>query len=230
MAPKDDRAQRKKSTDDDAVEGGILLTAMEAQADKRVLKLLRKALYPQPLLDKLNEISTGIENLTAQLLTKDTVIAELQKKVYVLEESADAAEQYTRRSNLVFHGFGEINGGNEDTDAKIIALINDEMDIVTPLQIGDIARSHRLGTTRRTQQTNHRTLHVGQSQRLCLPGPRQPETLQQTASRLGRVHQRRPDGTTGQDGVRLSATEEREAYHGHVDATEKSQSRTLTTR
>ena len=44
-------------------------------------------------------------------------------------------EQYTRRSNLVFHGFGEINGGNEDTDAKIIVLVNDVMDIGPPLQI-----------------------------------------------------------------------------------------------
>ena len=68
--------------------------------------------------------------------------------MFALEESADAMEQYTRRSNLVFHGFSEINGGNEDMDAKIIALVNDEMDIGTPLQIGDIARSHRLGTTR----------------------------------------------------------------------------------
>ena len=149
MPPKADRTQRKKSTDDDAGEGeDIILTVMEALTDERVLKLLRKALYPQPLLDKLDAMNTRIEKLTAQLLTKDTVIAELQKNVCALEESADAVEQYTRRSNLVFHGFGEINGGNEDTDAKIIALVNDKMDIGTPLQIGDIARSHRLGTTR----------------------------------------------------------------------------------
>ena len=82
MPPKADRTQRKKSTDDDAGEGeDIILTVMEALTDERVLKLLRKALYPQPVLDKLDEMNTRIENLTAQLLTKDTVKVCVQKKV-----------------------------------------------------------------------------------------------------------------------------------------------------
>ena len=100
-------------------------------------------------------------------------------------------EQYTRRSNLVFHGFGEINGGNEDTDAKIIVLVNDVMDIGPPLQIGDIARSHRLVTTRPGARGRPIVVRFTSDRvRDCLPGPRQPETLQQTALRLARVYQR----------------------------------------
>ena len=54
-------------------------------------------------------------------------------------------EQYTRRLNLVFSGFAEFARG-EDTDAKIMVLVNDEMDLA--LQPADIARSHQLGAPR----------------------------------------------------------------------------------
>ena len=50
-------------------------------------------------------MNTRVDGLTAQLTTKDNKIAALEKRVEELEESADRAEQYSRRSNLLFNGF-----------------------------------------------------------------------------------------------------------------------------
>ena len=60
MAPnKPDRGQRKKSADDDIgeAEDGTILHVMEALTDDRVLKLLTKALYRQPLIEKIDLMS-----------------------------------------------------------------------------------------------------------------------------------------------------------------------------
>ena len=104
----------------------IVIRVMEAVADERVIKLLQKALYPKPLMDKFNETNTRIDGLTAQLTAKDNDIAALQKRVEELEESADRAEQYSRRSNLLFSGFKETGGGaTENTDGQIISLVNE---------------------------------------------------------------------------------------------------------
>ena len=61
-----------------------------------------------------------------------------------LEEQADRTEQYTRRSNLLFSGLPE-TGVGEDTEEKILAVINDKMEMRPPPTSSDIARSHRLG-------------------------------------------------------------------------------------
>ena len=97
---------RTRSADGDmGDDDDIVIRVMEAVADERVIKLLQKALYPKPLMDKFTEMNTRIDGLTAQLTAKDNDIAALQKRVEELEESADRAEQYSRRSNLLFSGF-----------------------------------------------------------------------------------------------------------------------------
>ena len=125
----------------------IVIRIMEALTDERILRLLRKALYPQDLFDKLDQMSARIDDMMTQLTIKDNKIDELEKRIEVLEECADRTEQYTRRSNLVFSGFAESIQG-ENTDDKIIALVNGEMKLAPPLQLTDIARSHRLGAPR----------------------------------------------------------------------------------
>ena len=141
---------RTRSADGDmGDDDDIVIRVMEAVADERVIKLLQKALYPKPLMDKFTEMNTRIDGLTAQLTAKDNDIAALQKRVDELEESADRAEQYSRRSNLLFSGFKETGGGaTENTDGQIISLVNDAMKLSPPLKAHDIARSHRLGAPR----------------------------------------------------------------------------------
>ena len=66
----------------------------------------------------------------------------------MLEESADRTEQYSRRSNLLFSGFNKEPEESENTDGRIITLVNDAMKFTPPLQAHDIARSHRLEAPR----------------------------------------------------------------------------------
>ena len=131
---------RTRSADGDmGDDDDIVIRVMEAVADERVIKLLQKALYPKPLMDKFTEMNTRIDGLTAQLTAKDNDIAALQKRVEELEESADRAEQYSRRSNLLFSGFKETGGGaTENTDGQIISLVNDAMKLSPPLQATDL--------------------------------------------------------------------------------------------
>ena len=86
-----------------------------------------------------------IEALTKTISEKDARIQQLERKVDTIEQEMDRLEQYTRRSNLVFRGIAE-TGQGENTDAKILSLVNSE---ITPaLALSDIARSHRLGKKR----------------------------------------------------------------------------------
>ena len=141
------KPHRKKSAEGDMGEGDdIVLRVMEAVADERVIQLLQKAPYPQMLLDNFAEMNTRIDCLTAQLTAKDNIAA-LEKRVEELEESVDRTEQYSRRSNLLFNGFKE-TGDTENTDDRIISLVNDAMKLIPPLQAHDIARSHRIGGPR----------------------------------------------------------------------------------
>ena len=104
----------------------------------------QKAFYPQLLLDKFNKMNAHIGGLTAQLTSKDEKIPDLEERVEKLEESADRTEQYSRRSNLLFSGFEE-SGKGENSDGKIITLVNDALKLTPYKQAHDIARSQRLG-------------------------------------------------------------------------------------
>ena len=126
---------------------GIVLRVIEALTDERILSLLKKALYPQPLDDKIERMNTTIESFTKTIRERDARIEQLERKVDTIEQEVDRLEQYTRRSNLVFRGFAE-TGQGENTDAKIISLVNNEMKITPALALSDIARSHRLGKMR----------------------------------------------------------------------------------
>ena len=127
-----------------------VIRAMEAVADECVIQLLQKALYPQPLLDKFAEMVTRVDGLTAQLTAKDEKVAALEKRVEQLEDRAYRTEQYSRRSNLLFSIFKK-TGETENTDGRIISLVNEAMNLTLPLQAHDIARSHRLGRRARVQ-------------------------------------------------------------------------------
>ncbi len=48
----------------EAYEEGIVMRVMEAITDESILTLLKKALYPQPLDDKLQRMNDIIEALT----------------------------------------------------------------------------------------------------------------------------------------------------------------------
>ena len=70
-------------------------------------------------------------------------VAKSMTSSHIMETNYDRLEQYSRRSNLRFHGIDETD--NDDTTAKVMAIANDVMKVTPPIGIGDIVTSHRLG-------------------------------------------------------------------------------------
>ena len=58
-----------------------------------------------------------------------------------LEADVEDLRQYSRRTNLLFHGIEE--GDRENTDDKIMEVINTKLGL--NLTLDDVGRSHRLG-------------------------------------------------------------------------------------
>ena len=142
------KTTRKQSFDAGMEEGDdIVLNIIEALTNEHVLSALKKALYPQQLSDKLDEMNAKMAKLTEQVSLKDAKINELEKRILDLEDSCARTEQYTRRSNLVFRGLTE-EGQGENTEVIITSFINEQINLPSPLQPKDIARCHRLGAPR----------------------------------------------------------------------------------
>ena len=121
----------------------MLLAFIELLSDEQVVGKLRKALFPHVLADKIDGLTAKISTLTDRLAQRDDYIRELEKRVTTVETNYDRLEQYSRRSNLRFHGIDESD--NDDTTAKVLAIANGIMKVEPPLLIGDIVTSHRLG-------------------------------------------------------------------------------------
>ena len=106
---------------------------------------LKSALFPQILSDKIDDLSSKFELITKQLAKKENRISELEKKVSQLEVDVDNLQQYSRRPNLRIYGIRDTHDG-EDTDSKVITLINRDLKLNPPIKQTDIERSHRLGS------------------------------------------------------------------------------------
>ena len=50
------------------------------------------------------------------------------------EINADSIEQYSRRSNIHVSGIPEADGEGEDTDEKVLAVLNGKMGVQPPIQ------------------------------------------------------------------------------------------------
>ena len=70
-------------------------------------------------------------------------------KVWALEASADAIDQYGRRANMHMRGLPEQAG--EDTDEVVLNVINTKMGMTPPVQLHQLVRSHRLGRAKEGQ-------------------------------------------------------------------------------
>ena len=79
--------------------------------------------------------------LEAKLAVQEHVIDELVKDRDRLRTEVDDLSQYTRRTNLLFHGIEETD--NEKSDDIELDIVNNTMNL--GLSLDDISRSHRLG-------------------------------------------------------------------------------------
>ena len=122
----------------------IALTLVELLNDDQVLQKLRSALFRQIISDKIDDLSSKIELMTEQLAKKENRICVLEIKVSQLEVDVDNLQQYSKRPNLRIYGVTDMHDG-EDTDSKVITLINRDLKLNPPIKQTDIERSHRLG-------------------------------------------------------------------------------------
>ena len=131
-------------TDDQDNHDDIALTLIRLLNNDQVLMKLKSALFPQILSDKIDDLSSKFELITKQLAKKENRISELEKKVSQLEVDVDNLQQYSRRPNLRIYGIRDTHDG-EDTDSKVVTLINRDLKLNPPIKQTDIERSHRLG-------------------------------------------------------------------------------------
>ena len=95
MAPKNKRSASADSDDHDA----LALRVVELLKDPQVLETFRKALFPDELSSKIDNLHKVIDQMRDDLKAKDTRIKCLEQKVESMEEQCDQLEQL--RLNLL---------------------------------------------------------------------------------------------------------------------------------
>ena len=151
MGPKSKKSSSGNTADDatalrvaEIVNESLALRIIELLSDDVLLSNLKKALFSNQLATKIDSLTPKVSHLTSQLDKKVERIAELETKVQSLEDTNDTLEQYSRRPNIRISGIAEAVDG-EDTNEKVLAMINGKMNLQPPLHIGQIERSHRVG-------------------------------------------------------------------------------------
>ena len=98
-------------------------------------------------IEKIVEIEVttkAVKDEMDQLRTENRI---MKIKMAALQDELDAAEQYSRRNCLIFHGLPEERG--ELTSDKIMNIVHNQLKIPNDADTGvikrDIDRSHRLG-------------------------------------------------------------------------------------
>ena len=122
-----------------------IITMIELFSDERVMNIMRDALYPCELVEKLDEMTRRLAVLPTSVKARDDRIKTLESKVTALEHEGDKTEQYTRRPNLRFTGIAETDETNKDTTETILDIINEDMCPDAQIRPEQIERSHRLG-------------------------------------------------------------------------------------
>lgn len=95
----------------------------------------------QPTLDKIDSLSSTIEEIKVCLTKYSMDVLKIGSKVEALELKCDKLEQYSRRNNLRVYGIPERVG--ENSDLVLLSFFQEKLGI--QLQITDIDRSHRTG-------------------------------------------------------------------------------------
>ena len=85
------------------------------------------------------------EKLESKIAVASTVTDRLVEQVHELR-------QYSRRPNLLIHGVEEEETRDrkhkEDTDGKVMKIVQDQLGLRDKVMLNDISRSHRLGKRR----------------------------------------------------------------------------------
>ena len=101
----------------------------------------------EPLTKKLSDtvaiLSQTVTSLKKEVEAKDRIISDLRKDVTALQCQLDDIEQHGRKESVRVFGLPKTTAGT--TDEKFVNLCNDRMKLEPPLDITEIAVSHRVG-------------------------------------------------------------------------------------
>ena len=146
-----------------------LLAALELQEIGERFALIFEPLlkgHLDPLSSQLSgtiqALSSKVTTLEAEGKVKDAKIATLEKRITQMETTLDDLERHGRRESMRIFRLPETDPGT--TDEKVLKLVNQRMKLYPPLQLEEIAVSHRVGP----QQPEH----VPEDTDAPLPGPR----------------------------------------------------------
>ena len=101
----------------------------------------------EPLTKKLSDtvaiLSQTVTSLEKEVEAKDRIISDLRKDVTALQCQLVDIEQHGRKESIRVFGLPETTAGT--TDEKFVNLCNGRMKLQPPLDITEIAVSHRVG-------------------------------------------------------------------------------------
>ena len=152
MGPKLKPRTRSDDTEDDDNDH-LALRLIALLTDEQVLSKLKSILFPKDLKDMLDSLNGHIQTLNKQLSEKGERIKSLEMKVETLESESDKVEQYSRRANVHFCGIPE-ERDTENTDDKVLSIINNIMGMNPPVERRQLERTHRLGRKNKNKNKN----------------------------------------------------------------------------
>ncbi|XP_041481062.1 uncharacterized protein LOC121428495 isoform X2 [Lytechinus variegatus] len=143
-SPADNSAAQNDDTDGD---DSTLSDAIQAAIDKLLtnenfISKLVSAIKTK-LLDEICESlrSEVRDSLKFDIDNANDKMALLEKRVDVVEDAMDDAEQYSRRNCLIFAGINETQ--DEDVERKIVNICKEDLGVT--INESDVDRCHRLG-------------------------------------------------------------------------------------
>jgi hypothetical protein len=123
---------------------GAFLIALNDDSIKKALVGIMTQGVSKPVSQQIIEsLNTQITSLKAELKIRDEKIAGMQKRIDELSAEADGLEQYTRRNSARISGIPE--NDNEDVTAKIMDVLNNDLELDPPLCLSEVDRVHRVG-------------------------------------------------------------------------------------
>ena len=111
---------------------------MHIKGEKQLVDLAESVKFMTSKSDELEKDQKEKEKIINNLKGE---VSYLSEKLWKLEESIDAQQQYSRRNCLLPHGIERTKG--EDTDNVVLDILNNDMGL--NISKTDLDRSHKIG-------------------------------------------------------------------------------------
>ncbi|XP_063952300.1 uncharacterized protein LOC135153504 [Lytechinus pictus] len=144
-SPADNSAAQNDDTDgdDSTLSNAIQAAINKLLTNENFISKLVSAIKTK-LLDEICESlrSEVRDSLKFDIDNANDKMALLEKRVDVVEDAMDEAEQYSRRNCLIFAGINETQ--DEDVERKIVNICKEDLGVT--INESDVDRCHRLGS------------------------------------------------------------------------------------